>query len=289
MPMTPAPRHDNQIDGKRAFYHYLQKELQQRDPELFRTVVRQLVSGLSVWLPHGLMAGLPVVLPFALRDRTARANIRRGTPELWGSPNIDGYFRDDNTLVKQLPRSLLISSSSNSSYNGRTIRKGFVASHIWRQLRNSSAAAANPWVNSFAPNLVWLPSQLAELSDREGSYVQRYLQAVSLKFYRQAPVPHPLAVRVEQVWSELPSPVDIDEADLPSIEELSVFQVTDRWMSRRRDTLRRVVRGMEAVLAGLPLGRKVISTRYTDGLPLVERARLERTAESLATYLNSLA
>jgi hypothetical protein len=46
-----------------------------------------------------------------------------------------------------------------------------------------SDAPRNALTYSFLPNLVWLPSQLAKLSDREGSFVQT-LAAVSRRIYR---------------------------------------------------------------------------------------------------------
>ena len=43
---------------------------------------------------------------------------------------------------------------------------------------------------SFVPNLVWLPTQVAKLTDREGSFAQAYLQALSSKIYNRLQVPH---------------------------------------------------------------------------------------------------
>jgi hypothetical protein len=42
--------------------------------------------------------------------------------------------------------------------------KGFVASHVWRKLVNGSSAPQHALTNSFIPNLVWLPTQVAKLS-----------------------------------------------------------------------------------------------------------------------------
>jgi hypothetical protein len=59
----------------------------------------------------------------------------------------------------------------------------FVASHVWRELVPSGQASRERATYSFVPNLVWLPAQVSKLSDREGSFVQTYLQALSWKIW----------------------------------------------------------------------------------------------------------
>jgi hypothetical protein len=50
---------------------------------------------------------------------------------------------------------------------------------VWRELVPSGHASRVRETYSFVPNLVWLASQVSKLSDREGSFVQTYLQALS--------------------------------------------------------------------------------------------------------------
>ena len=45
----------------------------------------------------------------------------------------------------------------------------------------------DPLAYSFVPNLVWLPSEVAKLTDRQDSFVQRYVQAISTRLYRDYP------------------------------------------------------------------------------------------------------
>ena len=47
-------------------------------------------------------------------------------------------------------------------------------------------------LNSFVPNLVWLPVQISKLTDREGSYAQRFLQAISCQIYKNISLPKEL-------------------------------------------------------------------------------------------------
>src|SRR5207248_16566 len=105
----------------------------------------------------------------AVRDPLCRGNKTKGLPDEWSAPDANGYFRDDNTLVKGLPRSLSISSPESSRvYGSAPIGNGFVSSHVWRMLRSGEYASRNPLTYSFVPNLVWLPGQVAALTDREG-------------------------------------------------------------------------------------------------------------------------
>ena len=122
------------------------------------------------------------------RTRPAdRGSKSKGIPDQWGSPNAQGFFRDDNSLVKELPGSLTVTSSSQL-YKGRRLGNGFVASHLWRELSIGGLASRHPLTYSFVPNLVWLPSEVAALTDREASFVQSYTQAISIKVYRHLPL-----------------------------------------------------------------------------------------------------
>lgn len=47
-----------------------------------------------------------------------------------------------------------------------------MTAHCWMCKNNNY----NPKVNSFVPNLVWLPKPLAVLTDVEGSFAQQYVQ-----------------------------------------------------------------------------------------------------------------
>ena len=105
------------------------------------------------------------------RSRESREQ-GEGLPDQWGAPDEQARFRDDNSLVKSLPRSLEIENAHNLLLHRRPLGTGFVASHAWRQLAPSGAAARNPATYSFVPNLVWLPLQVSKLTDREGHFVR---------------------------------------------------------------------------------------------------------------------
>jgi len=178
---------NNKIDGENVLYHYLQKDLLIKDVWLFQMLAAKLVASLGIWFHPDIYKKIPVLLPYARRDATCRKNCNKNRIEEWGSPDKNGFFRDDNSLIKNIPKRLIIKSSLKDIYDTRKIGSGFVACHIWRTLnvqgrkKTRILAAQNPLTYSFIPNLVWLPRQVAKLTDREGSFTQLYLQAVAYK------------------------------------------------------------------------------------------------------------
>jgi hypothetical protein len=279
--MTSQP-----IDTRNLLYHFLQHDLASDDVWLFQALVARLVVRLGIWLPVEVYARMPLLVPYARRDPTCRGDTRRGIPDAWGAPDESGYFRDDNSLVKGVPRSMAITSTLRR-YMGRSLGAGFVACHVWRIAPDEQLASRNPLTYSFVPNLVWLPAQVAGLTDREGSFAQQYLQAVSRHIYSQAPVNRAHAELVATAWSLLPGSVGIPDAALPAVDDLNYF-VTDEPFFRRRSRMISLV--AEALRSGTPTA-KVVSRRYTAGIPHVSpraRANLATTLDRYAAGIASL-
>jgi hypothetical protein len=164
--------------------------------------------------------------------------------------------------------------------------KGFVASHVWRTLKSGKSAPQHPLTNSFIPNLVWLPTQVAKLSDREGSFVQTYLQAISKKIYRSAPVSTHQQSVADDAWNLLPDPSGIPPQGLPGIEELNFFSYSDDFLRKRLRTIQKV---QELVIGAIDgqTGPKV-SKRYNEGLLLVPPEQLEPLNRFLRLYITGL-
>lgn len=274
------------VDGSHVLYHYLQKDLLSSDIWLFQMLASRLIVSLGIWLPPSLYAQLPILVPYAVRDPGCRGDSRKGIVDQWGSPNAGGFFRDDNSLIKSIPRSLTISQSANSLYRGAGVGKGFVASHVWREIRGEiELAARDPLTYSFVPNVVWLPAQVAKLTDREGSFVQEYLQAISYKIYRKHPVAPPLQGLVDDVWSRLPLSHRIPVQGLPGIEDLNFFDSSNEFVARRRASLAAVRDAADILLQGGRLSRKIISSRFTEGLPSVGVDELTSLSRLLSRLL----
>jgi hypothetical protein len=268
-----------EIQTGNVLYHFLQHDLDRADPELFRRLTAQLVSRLGIWLAPSVYSRLPLVVPYARRDSLSRGNRAACLPDQWGAPDDRGYFRDDNSLVKGIPRSLPVSSSF-PLYHSRRLASGFVASHVWRTIASPEGAARNPFTYSFVPNLVWLPAQVAALSDREGSFVQHYLQRISLDIYRRCPVNAGHRGLIDKIWQLLPTPSKAGEERLPGIETLNYFHPTEAFFIRRQSMILRVA---GAMASGVPTG-KVVSTRYTEGIPGVATGARQELASFLRDY-----
>jgi hypothetical protein len=275
------------VAAHRLFYHYLQKELLKSDIWLFQMLTARLIVDLGIWLHPRIYERLPVVVPYAFRDPLCRPNKKTGRPDSWGAPDARGLFRDDNSLVKGLPRSLNIRSHS-SLFKNRRIGTGFVAAHVWRELTTGELASRDPVTYSFVPNLVWLPADVAALTDREGSFVQTYVQALSMKIFRHHKVTPALAATVEDAWSRLPPPMGIPEQGLPELSALSFFEHSEKWLEARVRKVCLVADALAAVTAARPIGTKaVISDRYTNGLPHVAKGAAQELESHLRSFVNA--
>jgi len=157
-------------------------------------LLRDMVEQCSIWFPHEVCDELPVLLPHVLRDNTCRKEIcsfphhvkrSKGTVgqrrDMWSTPSPQGYVRDDNSLIKALVQALVV-DSNQPALHGKRLGAGFVACHIVPMSK-----ADDPWVNSYVPNLAWLPKPLDLLSDRYGSFVSRLLAKMSAGLYGDRP------------------------------------------------------------------------------------------------------
>jgi hypothetical protein len=142
-------------------------------------------------------------------------------------------------------------------------------------------ASRIPLLNSFVPNLVWLPGQVAKLTDREDDVVQRTLQAMSYRIYRDAPVEQHLKGVRDEAWAMVPEPkVAIRPFEL---EDLNWFQASPAFFRTRARRLAAVIAALDAIERGEPVADRVVTRRYAQGLPLVDPAGRAR----LHTYLRA--
>lgn len=271
MPSKPKVVH-----GDDLLYRFL-SDLFAEDDGAYGQVPQLMLSSMAIWLPLEIYAKFPVLLPWVVRDPTCRG--RGGTADQWGAANSSGYFRDDNSMIKGLPRSLPIRAPRQSHLNGRRMATEFVAAHIWRECADGGPLASRrPLLNSFLPNLVWLPGQVAKLTDREGSVVQKALQSFSWQIYRHAKVGPALERVVEEAWDLLPEPETVAAIDPHA---LNWFVTNERFLATREQRLATVIDALERIALGQALDAKVISGRYTEGLPGVTK----EARDSLANHL----
>ena len=272
-----------EVKGENVLYHYLQKALRTEDVWLYQMLVARLVVSLGVWFPVDVYRRLPIPLPFVVRDTKCRRPV-----DEWGAPDANGYFRDDNTMIKSLPKALSVGDSHFQEYRGRRLGTGFIAAHIWRETTEGALASRLAPTNSFIPNLVWLPSNVAKLTDAEGSFAQTFVQEISRKLYADEDVSEPMRPFVDEAWSLLPNQRDFPIEGLPDREELNYFSVPDKFIDSQVERIRKVAAGLEARGRGEILATKVQSSRYTDGLRKLDPEAAKALSDKLHGYLEAI-
>ena len=266
------------VNGDDLLYRFF-ADLFDEDSALASELPARMLGTMGIWFPLDVYYDWPVLLPWVVRDPHCRGNRKKGIPDSWGSPNAKGFLTDDNSLIKALPKSLSVVTPSAGPLSGRRMGSEFVASHVWRKVRHEELASRLPLLNSFVPNLVWLPSQVSKLTDREGSVVQVTLQAMAWQIYRHAPVAPHLEGVVEEAWNLIPPP----EHHMP-LPTLNHFETTPRFFSTRENRLRTVVRALRRLERGQDLDEKVVTSRYTEGLPSVPEAERDALRDYLSRF-----
>ncbi len=232
-------------------------------------IVEVLRRTAVAWSPDTYRV-LPVLRPYVARDGAARGP---ASADQWGMPDSRGLFRDDNSMLKALPASLRIvdGNSRPAARRGR----GWTACHAWRALPSCAKASSDPWLNSFLPVVTWVPTVLAPYTDVEESRAQAVLKGIG-ESYRRLPLRPEVAEVAAISWEKLPP--------CAAVEPLLRFEHSPAFVARRVTSLRRVGDGLATVARGEPLPRKILTQRYTNGLPSVEPTVLQELAMRLTAY-----
>lgn len=240
------------VDGETILYHILQKQIIQaydvdNPPTEVKFMIEQLLLWGGVWFKPKTYQQIPVLLPYVVRDASCRKKDPATGKDTRGVANYRGFMPDDNSSIKGIPKSLIIESVF-LEMNGKRLGNGYVASHCWRILKNKPDMLASQWerTNSFIPNLVWLPKQLSKLTDREGSYAQRFIQHVSGLLYRNIDLRNPM---LTEIWNELKDP-GITPVSKVNLNELNYFGNNENWLSRRKDNLLKELQSILNILDG---------------------------------------
>lgn len=278
------------IDGNELLYHFFQKSWLEDEPEAARSFIKKAIDELGVWMHPDYYTELPVVVPYAVRDSYCRPH--NGSADEWGKPNSDGYFRDDNSLIKGIVSSMKVVSKSKWLRGMKG--NGFTASHVWREPSDYATshllASCRPELNSFVPNLVWLPKQIAKLTDREGSFAQHYLQLLSWHIYGNVPVKTSATNLIDDIWKKLPAPKDVSDVVLPSVDQIAFFEYKPSIVEMRKIKRIGAVRDAcdEILKTGVLTAKTLVSERYKQGLPYVQRHSLKALSDWLNTYLSAV-
>jgi len=270
------------IDGDNILYHYFEKNLFSEKNAFNRQLLEKMLLDLSIWLPQKFYQKLPIILPYVVRDPSCRKR-KTNEKEEWGSANNEGFLRDDNSLIKGIVDSFRIKSPKIDSYSDFKKGRGFVACHIWRIVKiNNEEIISNRHhlFNSFVPNIVWLPRQIAKLTDREGSDAQRMLQAISYAIYSDISMPK----TVMKLWEYLPFPKEYNKLDVQP-KDLNFFQVEDRWLNQRIKGLKsEIERILSIEETDDPKIKKIKCSRYIPSLVKIAKQNRKTMYEWLSEY-----
>ncbi|MBO7570993.1 MAG: hypothetical protein J6T48_02460 [Bacteroidales bacterium] len=231
--MTKAKK--DEIDGQNILYHILQKKIIQtfdadNPPDEIKFMIEQLLLWGGVWFTTETYEQIPILRPYVIRDSSCRNRDPR--LDVWAQANNKGLMRDDNSSIKDIPKSLKILSSWKD-IKGKTLGNGWVASHVWTSMLTRKKHSCE-WerANSFIPNLVWLPSQLSKLTDREGSYAQKFIQHISYELY-YSKIINPM---FSEIWYELNNP-GITPVSKFTLDELNYFDYGVDRIKKKKNVL----------------------------------------------------
>ena len=217
------------VSGENILYHYIQKNILTTEEitPFQKELIEHLIVNLSIWIPIGVYKKMPVLLPFVVRDLSCRKKNPATGSDDWGVSDKSGYLKDDNSLIKNIFGACPINSKHIGEYQNSYLGTGFVASHIWRKVIESDKLASTmPQLNSFVPNLVWLPKQISKLTDREKSYAQQLLQSISYRIYRNENDD----MYSQSIWKHLENPKVGHQIDIGNI---NFFSVSTDWLDKR--------------------------------------------------------
>ncbi len=288
--MRKKKRQASLIDGNHLLYRLFTHLLETKDA-VAQQIAMKIIVEMSIWLPLELYKECPVMLPWAVRNPDCRKRTKDGVsyPENWGAPNENGYQMDDNTLIKGIPRSLKVTGRNSGSHLiGKRIGKSFVASHIWREIENDENLASRiPELNSFVPNLVWLPTQISKLSDIEDGVIQDMLKHATWEIYRSAPVNPKFKEHTEAIWSKL-------EPDIQRFKsfkkfdpkDLLFFESNEKFVEKRLKITRGALSFIESCLNGSPTTKPKMTGRYAKGLPQLPKTTLAKLLTTVGKYVN---
>jgi len=276
-----------EVDGSNILYHYLQKDMRKSEFPLYLQMVMKLVTDLGVWIHPDDYKKLPIALPYVVRDPMLTTQVR--TP--WGNPQPStGLMMDDNSMVKAIVKGAnkKMESSVVSKYNGASLGRNFVASHVWREIQTEAGLTNRDHrLFSFIPNLVWLPKEVSKFTDREGSIIQSMIQQISRKIYRDLEVSHSMKAFTEEAWSvietaEIKVPLPIEA--LPDVSSITFIRISDSYIKTRTRKIGKLAEALTRYSQDLEVTLPVISSKYDPHIDTIDKDAAAKLGAWLSNY-----
>ena len=189
------------MDADAVFLDSIQVMGYSNPTEIDENTLVKLALRFAIWPSIATYQSAQWLAPFAIRRNRNRTEVNAPGPkrDLWGLPTEDGYFADDNSLIKSIALNRSLSPDSNPYGNGK-ISRGLVCCHIW------AGTTSEPLLFSFVPNLVWLPKSLASYSDAHHAGTPHAIHFALMQVSGERYGRDHTNPRVTKAWSLLGSP-----------------------------------------------------------------------------------
>lgn len=286
--MKKGTKKADTLDGQNIVYHIIQKKIIQavdvdNPPAEVKFMIEQLLLWGGVWFRPEVFEQVPVLRPYVIRDSSCRNKDPK--KDAWAQANSKGLMRDDNTSIKGLlPKSLPVISNWKEM-SGKTFGNHWVASHVWMSMATKDGHACE-WerTNSFIPNLVWLPSQLSKLTDRDGSYAQQFLKHISYLLYSKVKISNPI---LSGIWSELKDPGILPVTKF-SLDDLNFFDSDAGWIADKKTKLKQELQSILDILDNPAVEVKAVyNDKYTSTLRDVSKTMAVPDKENLKDWIKA--
>lgn len=231
-----------------------------------------IIQHLSIWLEPEFYINLPIILPYSVRERTSSYDrLKKDKKDNWGSANSSGYVIDDNTDIKDFIRSSEVKNSRY--YYKHKPYTGFIACHVWEN------TTENPKLFSFIPNLVWLPTPIAGLSDKPDSLFSSLLKEISIRLYFDYEIKSEGLRKISNdIWKTL---------NVRSIKKLNAERIALKKLSFSKVSLKEkrltIIKNMENILSFI---KKIKSGEITE-VPSNEKLIHKRYLPTLVALIHS--
>jgi len=189
------------MDADAVFLDSIQEMGYSNPTEIDENTLVELALRFAIWPSIATYKSAPWLAPFAIRRIRNRTEVNAPglKRDLWGLPTEEGYFADDNSLIKSTALNRSLSPDSNP-YGNAKISRGLVCCHIW------AGTTSEPLLFSFVPNLVWLPKSLASYSDAHHAGTPHAIHFALMQVSGERYGRDHTNPRVTKAWSLLSSP-----------------------------------------------------------------------------------
>ena len=246
----------NVEDADVVFTKYLKASFEKPLESLKDDDIANLILKFGIWMSIDSYKNAPWIARYAIR--TLRPRIDNRFPgekrDLWGTPSVEGYFTDDNSLIKSSYKNMRV-VGRNNPYGENFITSGLVCCHVWPHTTKDAQ------LFSFIPNLIWIPKSLSRYTDVLGNKpihkIHYILQNCSISRFKSIQVRTGMDDAMS-AWSKLEGNNKIMPDQIDFTEFVSEPKLSERTLKRHN----RLIDFLSACLSSPPYNQTRFSARY---------------------------